>query len=693
MDNKQDLKDELGRVALVLLLTACSASVPAKILEKIEAALLPGDVVELRLAFDGVPPKAQGYSIDQPPRLSIDLPYTRSKLPKYNEIGFKNAQNVTVLETNNRTRLVVSQADATSFSSKQDGNTLFVYLGSSQDKLVTGDVSNHVNPSSLIQENSSEIRNIDFQRGENGEGNIVITLGSSDIPMDVDELSGKIRLQFQGEILPEHLRNKLEVIDFGTPVKYIDAFIESGNTIVLIETSGKYEHLAYQADHVLTVSVKPLNDGYLSGRAQGITYKGDKLSLNFQDIDVRSVLQLIADFTQMNLVASDTVKGNVTLRLKNVPWDQVLDIILKAKGLDKRLSGNVLTVAPAEEMAAREKLQMENEKQLRELAPVYTDLIAVSYANAENIAAVLAGGEEEGGSLLTEQGSVQVVKRTNSLLIKDTQKKLDEIRALVKMLDIPVKQVMIEARIVTLNSNYKKELGVKWSGSKKIAKDSDNKGFGLGGTGSTASIKDGKPLFNLGDNVFTDLGATGAAANLAVGFATNSTILNLELSALLTDGGGEVVSQPKVITADKQEAIIKSGKEIPYATQAEGGGTTIEFKEATLSLKVTPQITPEGSIVMDIEVNNDDTTADAVDGTPILSKNEIKTQVLVKDGETVVLGGVFKQTQKKSVSKVPLLGDIPIVGNLFKQRTNSDDKEELMVFITPRILDQRTVMR
>ena len=590
---------------------------------------------------------------------------------------------------------LINLLESTAFTTKADGNMLYVYLGGNgkTGSPATGPVvSDSGAPIAASAAVTRGISHIDFKRGEEGEGNVIITLADAGIPMDMNEIGGRIRLEFQGNVLPGRLRNRLDVVDFATPVKFIDANLIDGNSVISIEPKGQFEYLAYQADDKLTVSVKPVSTRDRSRKNAGLAYKGDKLSLNFQDIEVRAVLQLIADFTDLNLVASDTVGGNVTLRLQNVPWDQALDIVLKAKGLDKRLAGNVLTVAPAEEIAARERQQLENEKQIRELAPVYTDLIQINYADASEIASVLAGGDDE--SLLTERGSVQVVARTNSLLIKDTQAKLDEIRALIEQIDVPVRQVMIEARIVTLSSNFKDELGVKWSGGSTL--DSQDRAVGVGGRGSTGSKDDsGDPAFGLsGDNVFTDLSVTGGASSaLSIGFATNGTILNLELSALLSDGGGEVISQPKVITADKTKAVIKSGKEIPYEEKTSSGATSVAFKDAVLGLEVTPQITPDGRVIMDIKINNDDTTSEASNNVPIISTNEISTQVLVKDGETVVLGGVFKQTKGKSVSKVPVLGDIPYVGALFRKTTEQDDKEELLVFITPRIISDNVTLR
>ena len=698
MNNKPVSQVRAVSFLLYALLVWMPASVWAVTLKKMDAGSLPGDMVELRLMFDGPAPQAKGYSVEQPPRISIDLPFTRSELSKYNEIGFDNAKSVTVLEAGDRTRLVVNLRNPTGFTTKADGNALYVYIGAESQNSAYSD-SPVAKPgisatgAPLAKPGGRGITHIDFQRGEEGEGNVVITLADANIPMDMNEVAGRIRLEFQGNVLPGRLRNRLDVIDFATPVKFIDAKNEDGNGVVIIEPEGEYDYLAYQTENVLTVSVKPANKRDYSRDRRGLAYKGDKLSLNFQDIEVRSVLQLIADFTKLNLVASDTVNGNVTLRLQNVPWDQALDIVLKAKGLDKRQDGNVLTVAPAEEIAARERQQLENDKQIRELAPVYTDLMQINYADAEDIAQVLEGNGE-GTGLLTERGSVQVVARTNSLLIKDTQEKLDEIRALVDRLDIPVQQVMIEARIVNIDSNYTRELGVKWGGGTEPGKES-NRTFGIGGRNSSATkgSADADPSFSTGD-AFVDLGVSGEnVANLAIGFATNSTLLNLELSAILSDGGGETVSQPKVITADKTKAVIKSGKEIPYEEKTSSGATSVAFKDAVLSLEVTPQITPEGSIIMAVTVTNDSQGSDAPNGVPTINKNEVNTQVLVKDGETVVLGGVFTQNKSTSQAKVPLLGDIPYVGALFRKKSNRDSKTELMIFITPRIINDNVALR
>ena len=665
METRPVLRASALWLALYVALVLLPFSSFAGTLKKMDASALPGDMIELRLMFDGPAPTAKGYSIEQPPRIAIDLPYTRSELPKYNDVGFDNAKSVTVLEAGDRTRLVVNLREATSFNTRADGNVLYIYLG--------GDGNNPAGMGPRVSDTGAPvatgvdngITHIDFQRGEEGEGNVFISLGDKDIDMDMNEMAGRIRLEFKGNILPGRLRNRLDVTDFATPVRFIDANIENGNTVITIEPKGEFESLVYQTDNLLTISVKPVTRQNQGRSQKNLSYKGDRLSLNFQDIEVRAVLQLIADFTDLNLVASDTVGGNVTLRLQNVPWDQALDIVLKAKGLDKRLAGNVLTVAPADEIAARERQQLENEKQIRELAPVYTDLIQINYADAAEIAQVLAGGGDD--NLLTDRGSVQVVGRTNSLLIKDTQSKLDEIRALIEQLDIPVRQVMIEARIVNLTTDSAKNLGIKWDGSKTVFDDNGR------------SLKF--------DSIFTDLtgGFDGGNSGFTIGFATNGTVLNLELSALLSDGGGEEISQPKIITADKTTAILRSGSQIPYEEKTSSGATSVSFKDALLGLEVTPQITPDGSVIMDVKVNND-TRGEDTDAGPAINTNELQTQVLVEDGETVVLGGVFTQIKEEKTRKVPYLSDIPVLGNLFISNENKDTKRELMIFLTPRII-------
>ena len=702
MDKNGRLSDKGGRLIRAALMVLCSVPVFAGTLQKLDVTSLPGDRVEVKLTFDSPPPDVNGYTIEQPARIAVDMPGTDSAVDKYNEVGFSNARSITVLEAEDRTRMIVNLNEPAGYNTRIEGNNLFVLIGEGEtagSPLISQNISTQSVkiPKKIVY----GVTEIDFERGEDGEGNILIGLSSKDVSMDLEEQGGRLHLVFPRAELPMNLRNRLDVMDFSTPVQFIDAREEDGNAVIVIEPKGEYDYLAWQTDELLTVSVKELTAQQAEQKSRKkLVYSGDKLSLNFQDIEVRDVLQILADFKDLNLVASDTVSGSVTLRLKSVPWDQALDIVLKSKGLGKRLDNNVLVVAPAAELAAQERELLESQQQIRELAPLYTELLQINYADASEISSVLLGGANN--RILSERGSVQVIPRTNSLLIQETQEKLDGIRALVEKVDIPVRQVQIEARIVAADTNFRKELGVKWGGSFKIGKDNNMR---AGGRGAGWVPPDGTPEGKIipapgttvpfgNNNLFTDLSVSGAGSSaLAVGLLTDTAVLNLELSALESDGGGEIVSQPKVITSDKQTAIIKSGKEIPYQEASSSGATTVSFKEAVLSLEVTPQITPDGRIIMAIKVNNDDSTTSTATGIPIIDTTEVDTKVLIDDGQTIVLGGIFKNTTSKGVEKVPLLGDMPGIGRLFRKDTTRDTKTETLIFITPKILTESLALR
>ena len=744
-------RESVHRLLVVMLglgLVAMAGLTQAVTLRDIGVASLPGEKVELRLIFDGPAPQSTGYTVEEPPRISVDLVATKSAIPKYNDVGFANTRSVTVLQTDNMTRLVVNLNKPSGYTTRVEGNMLYLVVGVDQNSVQQHasrpSVQSHYQPSrypapmnamhpamappappapsAYLPEPAPAmvgagdavpegVSHIDFQRGDSGEGNIVITMENASVPVDLSEEGGRIRLEFAGSEIPRKLRNRLDVIDFATPVQFIDAKVEDGNTVIVIEPSGQYDYLAWQADNIMTVSVKPLTKAEEEKRRRDrFNYTGQKLSLNFQDIEVRSVLQLIADFVDLNLVASDTVDGNVTLRLQNVPWDQALDIVLKAKGLDKRLEGNVLTVAPAEEIAARERQLLENDKQIQELAPLYTEFFQVNYADAKTLFEIFKGsGDGEG--ILSDRGKVIVDDRTNSIVLTETQSKLDEFRRLLERIDIPVRQVLIEARIVNANTNYSRQLGVKWSGGLNLS--NGNQRSVIGGSGSTqqagtAGVFETPPegaannnKFDVnnngtgftGTNPFVDLGVSNPTGALAVGFMSGSAILNLELNAMQSDGGGEIISQPKVITSDKKTALINSGKEIPYLEASSSGAASISFKEAVLSLEVTPQITPDGNIIMDVKVTNDQQGKQVFNGVPVIDKNEITTQILVRDGETVVLGGIFTRDYSNTQEKVPFLGDLPVIGPLFRRDISKDDKTEMLIFITPKILQDGVAVR
>lgn len=697
----QMMKSSLSRLGITLLAALLSPALLAANLQALDVAALPGDRVELKLGFDEPVTAPRGYTIEQPARIALDLPGVSNKLgAKNRELGVGNARSVTVVEAKDRTRLIINLSTLVPYSTRVEGNNLYVLVGDSASApaarpaaAAPAPVAAPLSASQPVKSYARAgraIENIDFQRGEQGEGNVVITLSDPSVSPDIQEQGGKIRLDFSKTQLPEPLRVRLDVKDFATPVQFVSASGSGSNASISIEPTGFYDYLAYQTDDKLTVSIKPLTqDDVEKRKADRFAYSGEKLSLNFQDIDVRSVLQLIADFTDLNLVASDTVQGNITLRLQNVPWDQALDLVLKTKGLDKRKVGNVLLVAPADEIAARERQELESQKQIAELAPLRRELIQVNYAKAADIAklfqSVTSGDPSAAGA--DERGSITVDDRTNSIIAYQTQDKLDELRRIVTQLDIPVRQVMIEARIVEANVDYDKALGVNWRGA---SIGDNNFVVGGGGPGRPAASQAGN--VNLANAPFVDLGATGATSSIGIGFITDNTILDLELSAMEKTGNGEIVSQPKVVTSDKETAKILKGSEIPYQEASSSGATSTSFKEAALSLEVTPQITPDNRIIMEVKVTKDAPDfANALNGVPPINKNEVNAKVLVSDGETIVIGGVFSNTQTKAVDKVPFLGDLPFLGRMFRRDVVQDKKSELLVFLTPRIMNNQAI--
>lgn len=671
------MKSSLSPIGISLCLALMSQTSLAADLQSLDVAALPGDKVELKLTFDEPVAVPRGYTIEQPARIALDLPGVVNKLgAKNRELGVGNARSVTVVEAGDRTRLIVNLSTLAPYSARVEGNALYVVVGDGAARAASpvAAVKPVVKPYMAA---GKAIKGIDFQRGEQGAGNVVIELSDAAVSPDIQDQGGKIRLDFAKTQLPESLRVRLDVKDFATPVQFVSAVSQGDKASISIEPTGLYDYMAYQTDNKLTVSIKPLTQQDADKRkAEKFAYTGEKLSLNFQDIDVRSVLQLIADFTDLNLVASDTVQGNITLRLQNVPWDQALDLVLKTKGLDKRKIGNVLLVAPADEIAARERQELESQKQIADLEPLRRELIQVNYAKASDIAKLFQSVTSTAGvaTASDERGSVTVDDRTNSIIAYQTQTNLDELRRIVAQLDIPVRQVMIEARIVEASVDFSKELGVKWNGT--------TTGFGnftLDGTDK---------------GTFVDLGASVPTSGIGIGFITDNTVLDLELSAMEKTGNGEVVSQPKVVTSDKETAKILKGSEVPYQEASSSGAATTSFKEAALSLEVTPQITPDNRVIIEVKVTKDApdfSNAAETNGIPIIQKNEVNAKVLVSDGETIVIGGVFTNNQSKSVEKVPFLGDLPYLGRMFRHDVVTDSKTELLVFLTPRIMNGQAV--
>ncbi|MGB2247862.1 MAG: type IV pilus secretin PilQ [Alcanivorax sediminis] len=706
MNTSVNASRRLVGLALAGMLGVVGSIADAATLKSIEANSLSGDSMEVRLKFDGGVPEAKGYSIEQPARIALDLLGANSEVAgKRQNLGTGNARSVTIVEAKDRTRLIFNLDSLTGYTTSVDGNSLVVMLGGEQPK------TNEVAAAS----GESAVKGVDFRRGDDGEGRVIINLSKASIPVDVQEEGGRIVARFVGAGVPDELIRKLDVTDFATPVKMIDTKVADGSTIIEIEPTGVWEYLAYQADNQFSINVKPITRAEEERKKKdAFEYTGEKLSLNFQDIEVRSVLQLIADFTGLNLVASDTVNGRITLRLQNVPWDQALELILKTKGLDRRQVGNVLLVAPADEIAAREQLELESQKKIEALAPLRTQYININYANASELKELISNAGGKGEALVSERGSVVVDQRTNTLIVQDTAAKLEDIRELIEQLDIPVQQVLIEARVVVATNDISDEFGVRWGGLGFDAESMLQEKRTYGVSGRLQSIRDlhqtnvdstqfsatpaidpadvdfGPDDFTLqepdnGDDLIVDLGVDSAdASRIAVGFTSlASGLIELELSALEAEGHGELVATPKVLTADQQPAVIASGQQVPFETATSSGATSIDFVEAELRLEVTPHITPDGNIIMTLKVNNDSFSSD---GSAAIDTNRVETSVLVNDGETVVLGGIFQQEKINAVTKTPFLGDLPWIGNLFKKTVKRDSKQELLIFITPRLM-------
>ena len=651
-------------------------------LDKISFSTLPGDRVQVVLDLSGPVDEPLSFAIDEPARVALDFPGVSLNLPRKTEnIGVGMARSVTAVEAGGRSRVVLSLVKLVPYSIKVSGNQVVLTLDS------TGSTTSQAAAKSAAGIKGS-IESIDFRRGETGEGRIMVTLSDPAIVVNTFEQGDDIIVEFIGVQLPENLSRRLDVVYFATPVKVVDTKQEGGNVRMLIEAGGVFDHLAYQSEDLFTLDVKALTaDEQERAKKDKFTYTGERLSLNFQNIEVRAVLQLIADFTGLNMVASDTVSGSLTLRLKNVPWDQALDIILKTKGLAMRQRGNVILIAPTEEIAAREKLELEAQKQIEELAPLRSEFIQVNYAKAAVLATLLKAEEN---SLMTDRGRVSVDERTNTLLVRDTGEAINSIRELVATLDIPVRQVLIESRIVIADDSFNRDLGVRFGVS--YAWNNGNRQAGIGGalpgdTNFGGTIGPGDSLSTGGaQDLLVDLPIGNPAS--AIKFAVVSIpdfILQLELQALQLEGRGEVISNPRVVTANQKEASIEQGTEIPFQEASSSGATSTSFKKAVLSLKVTPQITPDDRVIMDLAVNQD-TVGQEFSGIPSVDTRSVSTQVLVDNGDTVVLGGIYEQTKREDIEKVPFFGDLPYFSWLFKTTSVRDDKRELIIFVTPRIL-------
>ena len=661
-------------------------------LQSVDVAGLPGNKAQIILTLSNPAPAPLSFTIDNPARIALDFPNTSNGLAQRSqEIGIGMAESLTAVEAQGRTRVVVNLVDMVPYEAHAEGNKIILTVQNAGSQMSEAAVA----AARASGDGDESINNIDFRRGEDGQGRVIVSLSDPSVPVDMQQQGGKVLVDFYRTQLPEELERRLDVLDFATPVKTIDTYTRGDNVHMVITPMGEYEYIAYQTDNQFTIEVRELTrEEVEEAKKDEFGFSGERLSLNFQDIEVRSVLQLIADFTGLNVVVSDTVRGSLTLRLKNVPWDQALDIILKTKGLGMRQTGNVMLVAPSEEIAAREKLELESKKQIEELEPLYSEYIQVNYAKASDLATLLKSSDT---TLMSDRGMVTTDKRTNTLLVQDTAAKLVEVRQLVARLDIPVRQVLIESRIVIANNDFSKELGVKFGLNKQTEFNGGNNIVSVGGTrpgdprtgGGGVIDPDFTNPESSADNLLVDLGVVGASSSIGMAIGKiGSYMLNLELSAMEAEGQGEIISSPRVLTSNQKAAFIESGTEIPYQEATSSGATSTEFQKAVLSLSVTPQITPDDRLIMDLQISKDSVGEFSVDGIPSIDTNEVSTQVLVDDGETLVLGGIYEQIKRNEVDRTPFFGELPLVDWMFKKTLSQDDRAELLIFVTPKIVKE-----
>ena len=676
----QKLKQQVAFVCVLFFTILFSGVAAATEINKVGFSVMPGDKVEIRVSMDSPPPKFREFTTANPARIAMDFAGVTTNLTKKtHNIGVGVTRSVTAVEAGGRTRLVINLVEMTPYSTRIDGNDLVITVGLGAQSAPVNVASTDSAPVNRIASSSNnDITSIDFRRGEDGEGRVIIGLGNSNTGIDLRKEGRTILADFINASVSDELIRKLDVVDFATPAKIISTSRVGGNVRLSIETLDEFEYLAYQADNSYIIELKPLTEEEIERKKlQAPVYTGERLSLNFQIIPVRSALTILSEFTNINMITSDTVSGSIALRLNQVPWDQALDVILKTKGLDKRQTGNIMLIAPAEEIAAREALELQTEKQIEQLAPLQSEFIQVNYAKARAMSELIL---TKGANYLSPRGSVSVDERTNTLLVQDTAKKLASIRLMVNHLDIPIRQVLIESRIVVADNGFTEELGVRF-GVTDLGSDT---AFSGSQQASDALLFGGNP----GDrSLSVNLPVSEAAGTIGLTFArlAEGTILDVELSALESESRGEVIASPRVFTTNNNEAYIESGEEIPFLTASSAGNTTITFKKAVLSLKVTPQITPDDRIILDLLINQDTRGEDTVFG-PAINTREVGTSVLVENGETIVLGGVYQQRVNRDVTKVPLLGDLPGIGVLFRSTKESSSKQELLMFVTPKIV-------
>ncbi len=710
--------DGAGRwlvLALAMILAALLAPpsfAATNTLQSVKTEALAGGGFRLTLTLSGNAPKPRAFAIQDPPSISVDLMGTHNGLSKrFRNLEAGNARSVAAVQADGRTRVVVQLTHSAPYSVSRRGHHIYLTVGSSARSQVQA-ASLSSGQSAAGQGSGLDITGVDFHRGENGAGRVIVGLSNANAAVDVHHRGDKVLVDFHSAHVPQRLVRRMDVIDFATPVKYIDTR-QKGNGVQMVITpvkGAKYERVAYQTGKTFTLELQPKQSA-ANQKKHKKRFTGQRISLNFQDIKIRSVLQIIADVAHVNMVVSDSVHGSMALRLNNVPWDQALDIILRTQGLGQSRQGNVILVAPLKELAAQRAAELAASKQQQKLEPLQSTIIQVNYAKAKNIAALL---KSNSNSFLSSRGKVSVDTRTNTLLVEDTAQKLAQIRKLVKRLDVPVKQVLIEARVVIATSDYAKDLGSQFgvsfanahfgtSGSASAANQglqsgvnslsqsiasSSSSGTGTSSSGSSSGTSALTDLFNV---ALPAAPTAGTASKMAFAILGSNYLVNLELSALQAEGRGEVVSSPHVIAANGQEATIEQGTEIPYQASTSSGATNVQFKKAVLSLKVTPQITPDGRIVMDLIITKDSVgkqVSNSQGGTvPSIDTHKVTTQVMVNNGDTVVLGGIYENSKNNNQTKVPLLGDIPLLGYLFRQKHVDTSRSELLIFVTPRIMN------
>jgi type IV pilus assembly protein PilQ len=684
---------------------AADAPASANSLQSIDVQTIGGKQVQLTMHMSGPAPEPMSFTIDKPARISLDLPGVTLALPSHRiDVASAGVDTVLAAEASGRTRVVLNLDSLQPYQTRVSGNDLIVTVGAGPvTEAAAASAPAAASDSGAAAGGAREIRSIDFRRGEGGVGRLIVRLSDPRTPINLSQQGSQIIVNFSDAALPKKLARRYDTQDFGTPVSGFDALRVNNDTRIVLSATGEFQQLAYQSDDQYVVEVQPVVKAAANTEEKKV-YSGEKLSLNFQDIDTRAVLQLLADASGQNIVVSDTVKGSVTLRLQSVPWDQALDIVLRTKGLDKRHDGNVIIVAPADELAAREKADLASKKDIQELAPLRTEYLQVNYAKATDLAALLKSSSS--ASVLSPRGNVAVDERTNTLLLSDTSESIDAVRKLVATLDIPVRQVLIESRLVIVNNDFERDLGVR-AGLTSTHGNGNNGLFLTTGTAAGADTGLSSAIGNLATNgtpypvgvptgdaaanrYNVNMPVSNPAGSLAFMLLGSDYIVDLELSAAQAEGRGEVVSSPRIITANQKEATIEQGTEIPYQQSASSGATTISFKKAVLSLKVTPLITPDNRIILDLAVTKDSVGTIVVTSggvnVPAIDTRTLTTRVMVGDGQTVVLGGILETERRDSEKKVPYIGDIPILGHLFKNTTRVNNKDELLIFVTPKIL-------